>query len=66
MKLFNDFGVTAWFGTLILIGTFALLALGLVKGMVSFSVVLPLLATWVGAIVSAYFTVKAVKTTRGE
>ena len=32
-KLFRDFGVTAWFGTLIIIGSFTLLVTGLFVGM---------------------------------
>jgi len=62
MKLLKDFGVTAWFGTLIILGCFVIMGLGLAKEQIDFSDVLPMFGAWVGAIVSAYFVVKGIKT----
>jgi hypothetical protein len=64
MKLLRDFGVTALFGTLIIIGSFVMLGLGLVNGDISASDILPMIGAWVGAVVGAYFVVKANKESR--
>lgn len=61
MKLFKDFGISAWFGTLIIIGAFVIIGLGVKAGQVSYSEILPMLGAWVGAVVSAYFVVKGIK-----
>lgn len=66
MKLKKDFGVTALFGTLIIIGVFVLLGIAVVGRQVSFSEVLPVLGAWVGSIVTAYFVIKGTKNGQGQ
>lgn len=61
MKLFRDFGVSAWLATLIIVGTFAIIGMGVKAGEVSYSEVLPMLGAWVGAVVAAYFVIKGIK-----
>lgn len=61
MKLVNDFGVTALFGTLIIIGTFTIMGIGVATDKVTFTELLPMFGAWVGAIVSAYFIIKSRK-----
>lgn len=60
-KLIQDFGVTALFGTLIIVGTFVIMGMGVANNQVTFAELLPMFGAWVGAIVAAYFTVKAMK-----
>lgn len=60
-KLLHDFGVTALFGTLIIVGSFAAIIIGVVTGGLSFDVLMPVLGSWVGAIVAAYFVIKSSK-----
>ncbi len=62
MKLWQDFGVTAWFGTLIIVGTFAIIGVGIYQGKVDIDLLVPMFSSWVGAIIAAYFTIKARKT----
>uniref|UniRef100_A0A6H2A765 Uncharacterized protein n=1 Tax=viral metagenome TaxID=1070528 RepID=A0A6H2A765_9ZZZZ len=62
MKLLKDFGVTALFGTMVIIGVFALLFIGVSRDKIEFDQLLPIVSAWVSAIVGAYFAVKAVKT----
>lgn len=66
MKLLKDFGVTALFGTLIIIGAFVVIVLGVISKQISYAEVLPMLGTWVGSIVTAYFVVKATKETKNH
>ena len=61
MKLKNDFGVTALLATLIIIGAFAIIGMGVKAGLVTYAQLLPMLGAWVGAVVSAYFVVKGIK-----
>ena len=60
-KLFQDFGVTAFIGTLVLIGSFALLIIGVVKEVIDPVVLVALVGSWVGSIVSAFFVIKSAK-----
>ena len=60
-KLANDFGVTALFGTLIIIGSFLLLSLGVIKELVNFKDLLTVLASWVSGIVTGYIVIKGQK-----
>jgi len=61
MKLFKDFGVSAWLGTLLIVGAFVIIGIGVKTGQVTYSEVLPMLGAWVGAVVAAYFVVKGIK-----
>lgn len=61
MKLRKDFGVSAWLATLIIIGTFTIIGMGVKAGQVSYSEILPMLGAWVGAVVAAYFVIKGIK-----
>lgn len=61
LKLFQDFGVTALFGTIILLGSFAILIIGVVKDAILMTDLLPLLGSWVSGIASAYLVIKAKK-----
>lgn len=61
MKLLKDFGVSAWFGTLIIIGAFVIIGMGIRAGQITFSEILPMVGAWVGAVVTAYFVVKGIK-----
>ncbi len=61
MKLKQDFGVAALFGLIVLVGTFTLLSIGLAIGKLDFTQLLPLLGSWVGAVVGAYFVIKSQK-----
>ena len=65
-KLKTDFGVTALLATLIIIGTFVIIGMGIKVGQVTYSEVLPMLGAWVGAVVAAYFVVKGVKETKNH
>ena len=60
-KLTQDFGVTALFGTLVLVGSFSLLIVGVIKEAILFSDLLPLLGAWVSGIVTGYVVIKARK-----
>lgn len=61
MKLLNDFGVSAWLGTLIIIGAFTIIGMGVKAGQIPFDILLPVLGAWVSAVITAYFVVKGVK-----
>ena len=61
MKLIKDFGVSAWLGTLIIVGAFVIIGMGVRAGQISYAELLPMLGAWVGAVISAYFVVKGVK-----
>jgi len=61
MKLIKDFGVSAWLGTLIIVGAFVIIGMGVRTGQISYAELLPMLGAWVGAVISAYFVVKGVK-----
>ena len=60
----DKFGLIGLFGTLIIVGSFYLLGVGVARGAVDFGQLLPLIGTWVGGIVSGYLVVKTVKTTK--
>lgn len=59
----EKFGVPALFGTLIIVGSFVIIGIGVVQGKIDFNVLLPLIGAWVGSIVTAYFVIKGVITT---
>ena len=61
MKLLQDFGITALFGTIILLGAFTLLVIGVVKDAINMVDLLPLLGAWVSGIVTGYIVIKARK-----
>ena len=61
MKLRNDFGVAALLGTIILVGTFAILITGIVLGQITVPDIIPTLAGWVGVVLACYFVVKGMK-----
>lgn len=66
MKLRKDFGVSALFGVLVILGAFITIGIGLVKGQILVSDILPMLGAWVGMVLSAYFVVKGIKVGKGE
>jgi len=53
--LVDDFGVTAWIATLVLIGAFTILIV------VPEQVVKTMAGQWIGAIVAAFFVLKSAK-----
>lgn len=61
MKLIDDFGVTALFGSIILIGSFVLLGIGVFQKSIDMTDLLPMLGSWVGGIVTGYIVIKAQK-----
>ena len=61
MKFFRDFGITAWFGTLIIVGSFLLMGVALYRHDLAIAQVLPMIGSWVGSIVTAYFVIKGIK-----
>lgn len=64
-KLKSDFGVTALLATIVLVGSFALLIIGLVTSKITMGDLLPMIGAWVGSIVTAFFVVKGIKTDKG-
>lgn len=64
-KLNSDFGVTAFLATLVIIGSFALMIIGVVTGKAVIGDLLPMIGAWVGSIVTAFFVVKGIKTNKG-
>ena len=60
-KLKTDFGVSALLGTLIVVGAFTVIIIGLLTRQVDVAYVMVLLASWVSAVVSAYLVVKSAK-----
>ena len=58
-KLFRDFVVPAWFGTLIIIGSFTLLVTGLFVGMPQYLTVA--CTGWISAIITGYLVIKGSK-----
>jgi hypothetical protein len=65
-KLVEDFGVTALFGTIILLGSFTVLITGLLKGAFDPPDLLVLIGSWVSGILTGYLLVKAGKTGSGK
>ena len=61
-KLKADFGVSALLGTLVVVGAFTVIIIGLLTRQVDVAYVMVLLASWVSAVVGAYFVIKSVKT----
>jgi len=61
MKLLNDFGVSAWLASLIIIGAFVIIGIGVRMGLVSYEILLPMIGSWVGSVVTAYFVFKGMK-----
>lgn len=57
-------GVVGWFGTLIIVGTFAIIGILIQKDMVSAAELLPVLTGWVSSIVTAYFVIKSIKSSK--
>ncbi len=55
MKLRQDFGIRALFGTIIITGSFMLLGLGVSKGELKWDVLLPVMGGWVTTIIAMYF-----------
>jgi len=62
VNVIKEFGIAGWFGTLIIIGSFVIIGMGVVRGHISFDALLPALTSWVGSVVTAYFVVKGIKT----
>lgn len=60
----QQFGLMGLFGTLIIVGSFYLLGVGVTQGAVNFEQLLPLVGTWIGGIVSGYLVVKTYKSTK--
>jgi|GEM_PF-4165577 hypothetical protein len=54
MKLKEDFGVTALFGCLIIVGAFAVILAALLKDKIEFESVFVAVSSWVGSIITAY------------
>lgn len=65
MKFFQDFGITAWFGTLIILGSFGLMTVALLHDTLAVEQILPMIGAWVGSIVTAYFVIKGIKSNNG-
>jgi len=62
--LSKDFGVTAFMATLVLVGSFSLLIVGVLKGLIDPVVIVALAGSWVGSIVSAFFVIKSAKNSK--
>ncbi len=60
MKLWADFGITAWFGTIVLVGSFTVILLSVLYGK-DIQMILPALTSWVGLVLGAYFVLKSNK-----
>ena len=61
MKLFKDFGVTAWICTLIITGSFILIGVGVGCKAISWEILLPMLGSWVGGALTAIGVLKGIK-----
>jgi len=61
MKLVQDFGVTAWICTLIIVGSFILIGVGVSQGFISWDILLPMIGSWVGGALSAIGVLKGIK-----
>lgn len=66
MKLFKDFGVSALLATMVVGGGLTYLIIGLVKGLIDVNYATIVIASWVSSALSAYLTVKAVKTSKNN
>ncbi len=60
-RLVKDFGITALFGTIILVGGFVSIFMGLASGKLTWDILLPVLSSWVGAVLSVFSVLKGVK-----
>ena len=63
-KLKTDFGVSALLGTLIVIGAFTVIIIGLLTRQIDAGYIMVLIAGWVSGVISSYFIVKAQKETK--
>ena len=61
--LIKDFGVSATIGSLVVIGSFATIIIGLLKG-IDISALLPLIGSLLGGVVNSVFGIKAAKQAR--
>ena len=61
MKLWNDFGVRALMGVMVVGGAFLVTGLGLWKGQLTFTQVFPTISGWVGIVIGAYFVAAATR-----
>lgn len=64
-KLSKDFGVSALIAVLVIIGSFAVIIIGLLKELDT-TAILPLIGGWVGSIVGSMFAIKSAKQASGK
>ena len=64
-KLVKDWGVSATIGSLIITGSFAVIIIGMLRG-IDITGLLPLIGGWIGGIVGSIFTIKAVKQSKED
>lgn len=62
VEILSKFGVPALFGTLIIIGSFIIIGMLVVQDKVDAIILLPMIGSWVGSVVTAYFVVKGITT----
>ena len=60
LKIIKDWGVSATIGSLVVIGSFTVIIIGLLKG-IDISVLLPLIGSLLGGVVNSVFGIKAAK-----
>jgi len=65
-KLRKDFGVTAWILTIVLLGSFILLGVGVTTGALDWQYLLPAVASWISGALAAIGILKAQKETKNK
>lgn len=66
MEWLSKFGVPALFGTLIIVGSFVIIGMLVAQNKVDAIILLPMIGSWVGSIVTAVFVVKGMTASKGE
>jgi len=64
METLSKFGVPALFGAMIIVGSFIIMGLLIVQDKVDAIILLPMIGSWVGSIVTAVFVVKGITVSR--
>ncbi len=65
-RLVKDFGVTALLATIVVLGTFIILIIGLLQAKFDMDKLLYILSGWVGAVLGGFFTLKGSKMATGN
>lgn len=65
-KLKADFGVTALIATIVVVGTFLMIAYGMYRGMFDGKELLAVVSSWVSSVVTAFVVAKGIKISKGN